>query len=368
MGKKRETDGSVMKDRSSRESRNSIGGITGRSRKWAGLFSVMMLMIFLCGCGKNAEASKDFSTEPVTEYGAELTMGSDAEAETETEIGTETETESETETEEVAGKQSEKDAAKQTETPTEAEAGETAQVAEVVAEPEPAPSKQWVVCIDPGHGGEGDRNHGVEREYNGAMVMEKTLTLAIAEKIKAYLEADSNITVLITRTGDYAVGIQDRVSYAQANNADLFVSIHINSSSTGNPDDHGCLAIVTQSHYQASGAKSSDVYGDSEALARNILNGLNGLGIPYTSDFMADANNGFLRRASESGATYSDGSAADYYGIISNATKAGIPACIVEHAFLSNESDYVNFLSDDGKLDALARADAAAIQNYINSR
>lgn len=362
MGKKRETDGSVMKNRSSRESRNIIGGITGRSRKWARLFSVMMLMIFLCGCGKNAEASKDFSTEPVTEYGMELTVGSEAEAETETEIATETETE--TETEEPAEKQSEKDAAKQTE----AEAGETAQVAEVVAEPEPAPSKQWVVCIDPGHGGEGDRNHGVEREYNGAMVMEKTLTLAIAEKIKAYLEADPNITVLITRTGDYAVGIQDRVSYAQANNADLFVSIHINSSSTGNPDDHGCLAIVTQSHYQASGAKSSDVYGDSEALARNILNGLNGLGIPYTSDFMADANNGFLRRASESGATYPDGSAADYYGIISNATKAGIPACIVEHAFLSNESDYINFLSDDGKLDALARADAAAIQNYISSR
>lgn len=362
----RETDGSVMKDRSSRESRNSIGGIIDRSRKLAGLFSVMLLMIFLCGCGKNAEASKDFSTEPETEYGAALTGESDSKAETETEIATETEIETETETEDPAEKQSEKDAATQTETQTETE--ETAQVAEVVAEPEPASSKQWVVCIDPGHGGEGDRNHGVEREYNGAMVMEKTLTLAIAEKIKAYLEADPNITVLISRTGDYAVGIQNRVSYAQENNADLFVSIHINSSSTGNPDDHGCLAIVTQSHYQASGAKSSDVYGDSEALARNILNGLNGLGIPYTSDFMADANNGFLRRASESGATYPDGSAADYYGIISNATKAGIPACIVEHAFLSNESDYINFLSDDGKLDALARADAAAIQNYISSR
>lgn len=355
-----------MKNKSGRENRSVIGGITGRSRKWAGLFSVMMLMIFLCGCGKNAEAAKDFSTEPETEYGAELTVGSDAEAETEAEIATKTETE--TDTEEPAEKQGEKDAAKQTETQTEAEAGETAQMAEVVAEPEPAPSKQWVVCIDPGHGGEGDRNHGVEREYNGTMVMEKTLTLAISEKIKAYLEADPNITVLITRTGDYAVSIKDRVSYAQANNADLFVSIHINSSSTGNPDDHGCLAIVTQSHYQASGAKSSDVYGDSEALARNILNGLNGLGIPYTSDFMADVNNGFLRRVSESGATYSDGSAADYYGIISYATKAGIPACIVEHAFLSNESDYINFLSDDGKLDALARADAAGILNYIYSR
>lgn len=228
-------------------------------------------------------------------------------------------------------------------------------------------SKTVVVCIDPGHGGEGDNNHGVEREYNGVMVMEKSLTLTLAQKIGWCLQQQPGVTVVLTRTGDYAMGISDRVNCAVANNADILVSIHINSSSTGNPDDNGCLAIVTQSHYQPSGAKSADVYGSSQALAANILANLNGIGIPLTADFNANATGGLLRRTSESGAVYADGSAADYYGIISHTTKAGIPACIVEHAFLSNENDYWNYLSDDSKLDALAKADTDGIMSYINA-
>ena len=42
-------------------------------------------------------------------------------------------------------------------------------------------------------------------------------------------------------------------------------------------------------------------------------------------------------------------------------TMAGLPSIIVEHAFLSNEGDYRNFLSTNEKLDALAKADAEAI-------
>ena len=228
-------------------------------------------------------------------------------------------------------------------------------------------SKTVVVCIDPGHGGEGDNNHGVEREYNGVMVMEKSLTLTLVQKIGWCLQQQPGVTVVLTRTGDYAMEISDRVNCAVANNADILVSIHINSSSTGNPDDNGCLAIVTQSHYQPSGAKSADVYGSSQALAANIPANLNGIGIPLTADFNANATGGLLRRTSESGAVYADGSAADYYGIISHTTKAGIPACIVEHAFLSNENDYWNYLSDDSKLDTLAKADADGIMSYINA-
>ena len=228
-------------------------------------------------------------------------------------------------------------------------------------------NKTVVVCIDPGHGGEGDNNHGVEREYNGTMVMEKSLTLALAQKIGWCLQQQPGVAVVLTRTGDYALGISDRVNCAVANNADILVSIHINSSSTGNPDDNGCLAIVTQSYYQPSGAKSADVYAGSQALASNILANLNAVGIPFTADFNANATGGLLRRTSESGATYADGSVADYYGIISHATKAGIPACIVEHAFLSNENDYWNYLSDDSKLDTLAKADADGIMSYINA-
>lgn len=56
---------------------------------------------------------------------------------------------------------------------------------------------------------------------------------------------------------------------------------------------------------------------------------------------------------------------ADYYTLLYCGTKAGLPSIIVEHAFLSNEGDYRNFLSTNEKLDALAKADAEAIIESI---
>lgn len=326
-----------------------------RVKKYISAVLVLTLAVSLCmGCGnKEVEEKTQRATECIgevtTEKAVEIVEKSTEEVLEEI-ITEEKETE-ETETEEAVLEES-------------AAVEDTTDENTVETSTE---SKTVVVCIDPGHGGEGDNNHGVEREYNGVMVMEKSLTLALAQKIGWCLQQQPGVAVVLTRTGDYAMGISDRVNCAVANNADILVSIHINSSSTGNPDDNGCLAIVTQSHYQPSGAKSADVYGSSQALAANILANLNGVGIPFTADFNANATGGLLRRTSESGATYADGSVADYYGIISHATKAGIPACIVEHAFLSNENDYWNYLSDDTKLDTLAKADADGIMSYINA-
>lgn len=326
-----------------------------RIKKYISAVLVLTLAVSLCmGCGnKEVEEKTQRATECIgevtTEKAVEIVEKSTEEVLEEI-ITEEKETE-ETETEEAVLEES-------------AAVEDTTDENTVETSTE---SKTVVVCIDPGHGGEGDNNHGVEREYNGVMVMEKSLTLLLAQKIGWCLQQQPGVTVVLTRTGDYAMGISDRVNCAVANNADILVSIHINSSSTGNPDDNGCLAIVTQSHYQPSGAKSADVYGSSQALAANILANLNGIGIPLTADFNANATGGLLRRTSESGAVYADGSAADYYGIISHTTKAGIPACIVEHAFLSNENDYWNYLSDDSKLDTLAKADADGIMSYINA-
>ena len=86
-----------------------------------------------------------------------------------------------------------------------------------------SPSIRTIV-IDPGHGGEEIGTRGV----NGAM--EKDITLDVARRLKAAIEARLGIRVLLTREGDRLVPLDDRASIANNNKADLLISIHVNAS------------------------------------------------------------------------------------------------------------------------------------------
>jgi N-acetylmuramoyl-L-alanine amidase len=85
------------------------------------------------------------------------------------------------------------------------------------------PAFQTVV-IDPGHGGDEPGARG-----SGGLE-EKTITLAVARRLKAALEGRLGLRVLLTRSGDETVGIDERAAVANHNKADLFLSLHANSS------------------------------------------------------------------------------------------------------------------------------------------
>lgn len=62
---------------------------------------------------------------------------------------------------------------------------------------------------------------------------------------------------------------------------------------------------------------------------------------------------------------YADGSDGDYYAIIRNAKQENLVGLIVEHCFVSNYSDYQNYLITDEKLRQLGLADATGIINAL---
>ncbi len=221
-------------------------------------------------------------------------------------------------------------------------------------------SKPVVIAIDPGHGGENElKSHGVEYDYYGVHVMEKTLNYTIACKLADYLR-QAGVTVVMTRTGDYDVSIPERVAIGKKANVDYFVSVHNNSSSRGLATDNGCMILCTQSHYNG-------VYDDSVAMAKSILPYLQGLGLNLSSDWDVNSTGGLLQRPRQS-EKYPDGSPKDYYGIIAGCTEAQIPSIIIEHAFLSSPTDYAMYLSNDIQLDALARADANGIIDFLRAK
>jgi N-acetylmuramoyl-L-alanine amidase len=84
------------------------------------------------------------------------------------------------------------------------------------------------VVIDPGHGG---KDPGAV--YGN--VREKDIVLDIALKLGKYIEASfPGVQVIYTRSTDVFVPLHQRAAIANKNNADLFISIHVNAVSRGN--------------------------------------------------------------------------------------------------------------------------------------
>ncbi|MGD8566592.1 MAG: N-acetylmuramoyl-L-alanine amidase [Gammaproteobacteria bacterium] len=78
------------------------------------------------------------------------------------------------------------------------------------------------IVIDPGHGGKDPGAIGKSGIY------EKDIALEIAKRLRKRLAKYDRYEVLMTRASDDTIALNDRVEYANANNADLFISIHIN--------------------------------------------------------------------------------------------------------------------------------------------
>ena len=84
--------------------------------------------------------------------------------------------------------------------------------------------KKIIVFIDPGHGGK-------DPGAIGALgTLEKDLTLKASLLIAKVLNNNRQINALLSRTGDYFIPLRKRIELAKKNKADIFISIHADSS------------------------------------------------------------------------------------------------------------------------------------------
>ncbi|MCS7023456.1 MAG: N-acetylmuramoyl-L-alanine amidase [Bryobacteraceae bacterium] len=80
------------------------------------------------------------------------------------------------------------------------------------------------VVIDPGHGGSDYGSTGVSG------LLEKDLVLDVAKRLGALIEERLGSEVIYTRTADVFVPLEERTRIANSKKADLFISVHANSS------------------------------------------------------------------------------------------------------------------------------------------
>lgn len=210
-------------------------------------------------------------------------------------------------------------------------------------------SSNLVVALDPGH----DSIHA-GASANG--VREEVLTLKIAQYCKAELEQYAGVSVFMTRTtadcphpgGTSGNDIDQRVADAVRAGASIYVSIHLNSSTSSAPK--GAEVIYPNSNWKP------QVGADGKRLAQSIEAELVGIGLQergiYSKDTTVDER-------------YDDGSLSDYFTVQISAKEHGIPGIIVEHAFVTNTSDVNNYLNNEAGLKKLGIADANGIVKYF---
>ena len=90
---------------------------------------------------------------------------------------------------------------------------------------------EFRIVLDPGHGG---ADTGVTSASGAA---EKDLVLAIARELRAHLASNLGARVVLTRTGDSDVTLENRTAVANQRRADLFLSLHVSPDSPWASDD-----------------------------------------------------------------------------------------------------------------------------------
>lgn len=199
------------------------------------------------------------------------------------------------------------------------------------------------LCLDPGHGGaeSGTLNYngtGLEKDYN----------LKIAKYCYDELQK-YNCKVVMTRSTDKYMGLEERAEYAKQQGAQYLISFHLNASQKHNA--YGAEVYYPNTNWRP------DISAKGKVMAQSIQNelvklGLYDRGIKFRTIDINEYPNPHR---------YDDNSIADYYGVIRNAKTRGITGLIIEHCCMDNESDFNKYLGSEEKIKQLGVADANGI-------
>ena len=173
----------------------------------------------------------------------------------------------------------------------------------------PSFTNEPVIVIDPGHGGS---DAGSTTNQSN----EKDIVLSVAKGIQAAGEK-RGLKIILTRTGDRAISLDERLAMVKRFNAQMFLSIHVNYDKA-NASKSGIDIMVS--------GKNKEVE-KSNRMAEQLQKELNLIGNLKV--------NGIQN--------------ADFYVLSRNS----IPATLLELGYLSNNSDHA-YLSDDKNLQAVS--------------
>jgi N-acetylmuramoyl-L-alanine amidase len=229
--------------------------------------------------------------------------------------------------------------------------------------PSPSPARVRVV-IDPGHGGKDPGTVGA----NG--LQEKEVVLDIAKRVQKLLAQRERIEPFLTRTDDHFVSLEERTTFAQGREADVFISIHANSSPRR--DTRGLevyvLGHASDADADATAARENDQPGEDQpdvtALIQSMLGDLSSSRQEEQSLELADTlRRSVIQRVEGRYELIDLGiKRAPFYVLLN----AGVPSILSELAFLSNPDEAARLRRPEFR-QLIAEALATGIAKYAAS-
>ncbi|CAO3419131.1 N-acetylmuramoyl-L-alanine amidase [Azospirillum endophyticum] len=227
----------------------------------------------------------------------------------------------------------------------------------------PMVAEKPLIVLDPGHGGQDPGAIGVGGIY------EKDITLATAKEVKRQLEATGRYRVKLTRDSDVFIRLRDRVAIGREAGADLFISLHADSISSG--DVRG-LSIYTLSD------KASDREAEMLAAKENRADALVGLDLSGENQLVANILIDLAQRDamnhSKRFATLALQNMGRDVPLIPNRphrqagfavlTAPDVPSALIEMGYLSNRQD-IKLLTSNGHRERLGKGLARTIDAYF---
>ncbi|NLD36343.1 MAG: AMIN domain-containing protein [Desulfatiglans sp.] len=217
------------------------------------------------------------------------------------------------------------------------------------------------IVIDPGHGG---KDPGC---YIDGGIKEKDIVLDMAKRLKARLEKRLNCEVLLTRTTDIFIPLDERTAFANIKKADLFISLHVNAHKDS--AIHGIetyflnmatdkQAVLVAARENATSEKNiSDLQSilndlmlntkisESSRLAHSVQNGVMG---DLKKKYQVNKSLGVKQ--------------APFYVLIG----AEMPSILIETGFLTNSTERKKLITDNYK-DVISEGISKGIEDYIKS-
>ncbi len=216
------------------------------------------------------------------------------------------------------------------------------------------------IVLDPGHGGKDP----------GAMAFglkEKDIVLDIAKRLAPVLKKELGYEVVLTRKDDTFISLEERTALANTNNADLFISLHINAHPSAKVRglETYYLNLTTNAEAMRVAARENATSTHQMSELQDILSDImKNSKIDESSRLAQQVHNSILSEADKKGFAEIKNlgvKQAPFYVLIG----AQMPAILIELAFISNEKDVDN-LKNQTFLEMLTKEISEGIRAYVS--